>query len=146
MGPRGERFPGGEEPRLVHLEQLQLKSDLPYGPHSTEDSPLVVPLFHMWMRLHSIEPKSTVSNPLYSIYRLRLEQQSLQQNLCRAVSIVWNRCFLKFFAGPQFVDAFTQTGTRQLTTAIKKRNWWQDLIFGFLSVGINKIILHCSLL
>ncbi|XP_017864138.1 PREDICTED: uncharacterized protein LOC108614493 isoform X1 [Drosophila arizonae] len=134
VGRRGARYPGGEEARLVHLEQLQLKSDLPYGPNSTEDSTLVVPLYHMWMRLHSIEPNSTVSNPLYSICRLRLEQQSLQQNLCRVVSILWNRCFLKFCGGPQFVDAITQTAKAQLTTAIKKRNWLQDLVFGFLSI------------
>lgn len=138
VGRRRARYPGGEEARLVHLEQLQLQSDLPYGPNSTEDSTLVVPLYHMWMRLHSIEPNSTVSNPLYSIYRLRLEQQSLQQNLCRVVSILWNRCFLKFCRGPQFVDAITQTGNPQLTTAIKKRNWLQNLVFGFLSVGIKK--------
>ncbi|XP_030240289.1 uncharacterized protein LOC108651960 isoform X2 [Drosophila navojoa] len=134
VGQRGARSPGGEEVRLVHLEQLQFKSDLSYGPNGTEDSALVVPLYHMWMRLHSIEPNSTVRNPLNSICRLRLEQQPLQQNLCRVVSIVWSRCFLKFFGGPRFVDAITQTGKRQLTTAVKQRNWLQDLLIGFLSI------------
>lgn len=120
---REVRYSGGEE-------QDKLDSQ---GSNCT----VVVPLFNMWMRLHSIKPSSTIINPLNGVCRLQLERQPLQQNLCWVISILWNKFYQRVFSTAQFVDAATQTLNRKQAKANRKQNWWQNLALRFQGVGIE---------
>ncbi|XP_064553066.1 uncharacterized protein LOC135438622 [Drosophila montana] len=119
LGP-DERYPGGQEPQ-----------------HCNSNSNCVVPLLHIWLRLHLLSPHSTSSSQLRDVHRLRLEQRPLLQNLRQIVSMLWKRFCRMAFPVSGVADTARHGMMRNPTRAVQsqRESWIQYLVKIFKSIS-----------
>ncbi|KAH8420861.1 hypothetical protein KR222_006949 [Zaprionus bogoriensis] len=96
--------------------RLHRQASLPVG------SRCIVPLLHIWLRLNNnhYSAGSAYFNRmrLRCSHRLRLEQRSLLQNMCLALTIYCRECYQSFFPAARVSASSVGTQTeRKLTSA-----------------------------
>ncbi|XP_030562280.1 uncharacterized protein LOC115763725 isoform X1 [Drosophila novamexicana] len=124
-----ERHSGGQEPQHCRSSRASHQPAV--------DSNHVVPLLHIWLRLHSLTPHSTTSGQLRNVYRLRLEQRPLLQNLRQIVSVHWKRLCRRAFPVSEVADNTRHPMKRNPARVVQsqRENWIQYLVQIFTSIS-----------